>query len=197
MKILQTPITLEQIKDLRIGDTVFIDGTIVTCRDDGHKHYLSGHKPKLDLAGLGIYHAGPIIKETNGKYEVISVGPTTSRRMEPVEDEFIKKSKAKVYIGKGGMGAKTALACKNEKAIHCLYCGGCGVIAADSVTEVVDVEWLELGMPEAMWIFKVKHFGPLIVSIDTEGNNLFEINKKEFDIRKELVKTKLHKEIDK
>lgn len=196
MKILKTPVNDRDISSLKIGDTIYLDGIAVTCRDDGHHRYLQGIKPGIDLDGLAVYHAGPIVREEKGEYKIISAGPTTSNRMESVEEEFIRKSGAKIFIGKGGMGEKTANACQKYKAIHCVYCGGCGAVAADSIEKVIGVEWLDLGMPEAMWILELKNFGPLIVSIDTCGNNLFSENKKEFEIKKELEKSKLHNIID-
>lgn len=182
-KILTTPISYDQIKDLKIGDTVYLTGTLATCRDSGHKRVvIEGRLPdRLDLKEGAIFHAGPIVgKDENGKQYMVSVGPTTSRRMESAEAEFIEKTGIRLIIGKGGMMAKTAEACKKFGAIHCAFPGGCAVVAAQEVEELTDVEWMDFGMPEALWVMKVKEFGPLIVSIDTEGNNLFENNTKVF-----------------
>ncbi len=185
-KLLTMPITNDMIEDLRIGDVVYITGKIATCRDDGHRRAVEvGVKPEFNLEGMGIIHAGPIIKERPDGWEMISIGPTTSRRMEKFEKDFIRETGVKIIIGKGGMGADTAGACKEYKALHCIYPGGCAVTAASQVECIEGVEWEDFGMPEAFWILRVKEFGPLIVSIDTCGNNLFEENKKVFDKRKE------------
>ena len=88
-------------------------------------------------------------------------------------------------IGKGGMGPNTEYACKNYKAIHCVFPAGNAVVAAAEVEEIVDAQWRDLGMPETLWHCRVKEFGPLIVSIDTDGRNLFEENKVVFNERKE------------
>ncbi len=85
------------------------------------------------------------------------------------------------------MGPNTEDGCKIHKALHAVFPGGCAVLAASEVEEIERVEWLELGMPEAMWVCRVKQFGPLIISIDTEGNNLFETNKKSFNSRKQEI----------
>jgi L(+)-tartrate dehydratase beta subunit len=185
-KILTTPISYDQIKDLKIGDTVYLTGTLATCRDSGHKRVVKeGRMPeRLDLKEGAIFHAGPIVgKDENGKHYMVSVGPTTSRRMESAEAEFIEKTGIRLVIGKGGMMDKTAEACKKFGAIHCAFPGGCAVVAAQEVEEITDVEWMDFGMPEALWVMKVKEFGPLIVSIDTEGNNLFENNRKVYEER--------------
>lgn len=179
-KILTTPISYEQIKDLRIGDTVYLSGMLATCRDSGHSRVVrDGIFPEqFDFRDGAVFHAGPIVgKDADGRPYMVSIGPTTSRRMESVEAEFIEKTGVRLVIGKGGMMEKTAEACRRLGAIHCAFPGGCAVAAAQRVEEVTGAEWTDLGMPEALWIMRVKEFGPLVVSIDTEGNNLFEQNK--------------------
>ena len=195
-KILTTPIKTEDLIDLRIGDVIYLTGTLVTCRDTGHKRrVLSNVKPKVDLQGGAVFHAGPIVKKTNDKWEMVSVGPTTSMRMEKYEKEFIEATGVKLIIGKGGMGEKTTKACIDNKVVHTVFPGGVAVVAASEVEEITDVEWLDLGMPEAFWVLKVKEFGPLIVSIDTKGNNLFENNKKLFNDKREKELLALHDKI--
>ena len=98
-------------------------------------------------------------------------------RMEKFEYEFVKESGVRVIIGKGGMKENTERACKEFGAIHCVFPAGNAVVAATEVEEIVDAQWRDLGMPETLWHCRVKEFGPLIVSIDTEGRNLFEENK--------------------
>ena len=180
-KILTTPITYDQIKDLNIGDTVYLSGMLATCRDNGHKRVIEEDTmpEKFEFQDGAIFHAGPIVGEDeDGKNYMVSIGPTTSRRMEPLEAAFIQKTGVRLIIGKGGMMGDTARACKEFGAIHCAFPGGCAVVAAREVEEVTDVEWLDFGMPEALWIMKVREFGPLVVSIDTKGNNLFDNNLK-------------------
>lgn len=192
-KILMTPITIEQIEGLRAGDTVYLTGMIATCRDAGHHRVLAeGRIPEgFDLQNGAIFHAGPIVrKREDGSYEMISVGPTTSRRMESAEAAFIERTGVRLIVGKGGMGEKTAAACREHGAIHCAYPGGCAVLAATQVEEVVNVEWEDLGMPEAFFALRVREFGPLIVTIDTKGNNLFEENQKIYRKRLEEAGTK-------
>lgn len=179
-KVLTTPISYEQIKDLRIGDTVYLTGKLATCRDAGHRRVVKeGVYPEhFDFKGGAIFHAGPIVRTNeDGSYTMISIGPTTSRRMESAESEFIEKTGVRLVIGKGGMMDKTAEACKKFGAIHCAFPGGCAIVAAERVKNTYGVEWMDFGMPEALWKMDVEMFGPLIVSIDTQGNNLFENNK--------------------
>ena len=146
-----------------------------------------GRKIPVDLAGKAIFHAGPIMvpdQSSGSGFKVVSIGPTTSMRMEKFEKEFIEETGVKLIVGKGGMGPNTVEGCSRFKALHCVFPGGCAVLAAQCVEEVEDVQWPELGMPESLWVMRVKEFGPLIVSIDTHGGNLFEENKKLFNERK-------------
>lgn len=127
---------------------------------------------------------------------MVSVGPTTSMRMEKFEKEFIKQTGVKLIVGKGGMGQGTMEGCRDYKALHCVFPAGCAVLAAECVEEIVDAQWKELGMPETLWVCKVKEFGPLIVSIDTHGRNIFEENKIEFNKRKDIAIAEICKHVD-
>ncbi|MGE4284606.1 MAG: L(+)-tartrate dehydratase subunit beta [Clostridia bacterium] len=186
-KILTTPISDEDIEDIKIGDVVYLNGYLITCRDVGHRRLIEkGIKLPVDLKGGAIFHAGPIVRKVGeNKYEMVSIGPTTSMRMEKFEKEFIEQTGVKLIVGKGGMGPKTVEGCAEHKAIHAVFPAGCAVLAATEVEEIERVEWIDLGMPEALWVSRVKEFGPLIISIDTHGGNLFEQNKVIFNKRKD------------
>lgn len=196
-KILITPISEEDLKDIKIGDIVYLTGSLTTCRDVAHRRLVEGHRElPVDVRNNAIFHAGPIIRPLeNDKFEMVSVGPTTSMRMEKFEKEFVEQTGVKVIIGKGGMGPNTEYACKNYKAIHCVFPAGNAVVAATEVEEIVKAEWRDLGMPETLWNCRVKEFGPLIVSIDSHGNNLFEKNKIIFNERKDKALEDIYKEV--
>ena len=187
----KTPVTDEDIRKVHIGDVIYLTGDIVTGRDDvHHRVVIGGKEPPVDLKGKAIFHAGPIMKKISkdgelDKYKVISVGPTTSMRMEKAQAEFLEKTGVKIIIGKGGMGPKTTKGCVDNCAVHTIFPGGCAVVAAEEVIDCEGVEWLDLGMPEAMWTLKCDKFGPLIVSIDSYGNNLIENNKIDFNTKRE------------
>ena len=165
-KILTTPISAEDIKDLKVGDIVYLTGRMVTCRDVAHRRVIEeGLELPVDVKDKAILHAGPII----------------------AEEEFIDKTGVRIIIGKGGMGEGTARGCKKNKALHLVIPAGNAVWAATRVKEIVDAQWKELGMPETLWVCDVEEFGPLIVSIDSEGNNIFEQNKVIYNESKEEV----------
>lgn len=198
-RTLTTPLTTEDIADLNVGDVIYLDGHITTCRDVAHRRLIEyGRELPVDVSGGAILHAGPIIRQTGSDpdtFEVISVGPTTSMRMEKFEKEFIEQTGVKIIVGKGGMGPNTEAGCAEQGAIHCVFPAGNAVIAAVEVEEVEDAQWRDLGMPETLWTFRVKQFGPLIVSIDTKGNNIFEQQKVLYNERKEAALEELYTKV--
>ena len=196
-KVLQTPISDSDLADITIGDIIYLDGIIVTCRDVAHRRLIELHRElPVDLKGLAIFHAGPIVKKhPDGTYQMISIGPTTSMRMERFEKEFVRQTGVKLIVGKGGMASETEKACRTYKALHCVFPGGCAVLAATEVEEIEQAEWLDLGMPETLWVSRVKGFGPLIVSIDAQGNNLFKKNKVLFNERKEKMVVEISEKV--
>lgn len=196
-KILTTPIKDEDLADLRIGDVVYLTGHIVTCRDVAHRRLIELKRElPVDLKGGAIFHAGPIVRKLdNGKFEMVSIGPTTSMRMEKFEKEFIEQTGVKLIVGKGGMGPLTEEGCKTHKAVHAIFPGGCAVLAATQVEEIEDAQWQDLGMPETLWVNRVNELGPLIISIDTQGNNLIEKNKAEFNAKKAAIVEKIYAQV--
>ena len=185
--ILSTPFTEEDIRDLHAGDVIYVDGDIVTGRDDVHIRVVKeGVGLPVDLSGRVLMHAGPIISgSAETGYEIVSIGPTTSMRMEKLEHDFIEKTGVRLIIGKGGMGERTAGACREFGAVHCVLPAGNAVVGAACVEEISGVEWMDLGMAEALWKIRVKGLGPLIVTIDSSGRNIFAEKKKEIARRKE------------
>ena len=175
---LSTPISEQDTRKLKVNDAIYITGTIVTARDSAHKRALelhnNGKQLPVDMEGLAVFHCGPIAKKENNKWTVVAAGPTTSYRMEPFEADFIKNFKVRVVIGKGGMGQKTVDAMKTYGAVYGAFTGGAAVLAAKAIKKVKALEWLDLGMPEALWILEVENFGPITVAIDSHGNNLFQ-----------------------
>ena len=175
---LTLPVSSEDIRRLHVGDIIFISGSIFTARDEAHLMMLEKDKNSLpfDPSEMALYHCGPLMKRTDDVWQVVSAGPTTSSRMEIFEDDFIEKFGVNIIIGKGGMGERTKKALEKHVGVYTAYTGGAGALAADKVKEVPAVYWLDvLGMPEAVWIFKVKEFGPLVVAMDSYGKSIYSI----------------------
>ena len=170
---LSLPVDDEKILKIKAGDIIYLNGKVATLRDEGHKRAIEGREQPINFSEVAIYHCGPIVKKDGNEWRIIAAGPTTSMRMEMFEYDFIKKFNTKIIIGKGGMGKKTAEACKKFKALYAAFTGGAAVLAA-KLLHLKDVFWLDLGMPEALWLFEAEQFGPLVVTIDAHGNNLTE-----------------------
>jgi len=174
---LKTPILEEDIRRLRVGDIIYFTGTLFTARDASHKRILQylqkGEKLPFSINGAPMYHCGPLVRQTSTGWTVIAAGPTTSMRMEAYEEDIIKNFDVRLIVGKGGMGEKTVRAMKEFGAVYGAFTGGAAVLASKYVKNVRDVQWLDLGVPEAVWILEVEKLGPIIICIDSYGNNLY------------------------
>ena len=171
-KKLNVPINDDSLNGLKAGDVVYLSGNIITARDQAHKRIIEQGSP-LDIDGAAIFHAGPIIAKKEEGYEMVAIGPTTSMRMNPYQSDVLDMG-PKIVIGKGGMDDTVREALKINNAIYVVATGGCAALYVDAVEEIESVDWLDLGMPEAMWNLKVKDFGPLIVAMDSQGNSLYD-----------------------
>ncbi len=176
---LTTPISEDDARKLKVGDIVYVTGEhVYTARDEAHERaldmYEKGEKTPVDFEGSVVYHVGPLAWQKDGKWKVVSAGPTTSARMELFEDEFLRKYKARILVGKGGMGQKTLSALKEVGAVYTSYTGGCGALAAKGLKEVTGYLWSDLGMPEALWVITAEEFGPLLVTMDSHGNSIHD-----------------------
>lgn len=168
---LQAPITEEQIRELKVGDVVQINGMMYTGRDAIHK-YLSENDSPVDLNGQVIYHCGPVmLKDEDGRWHVKAAGPTTSIREEPYQGDIMKRFGIRAVIGKGGMGPKTLAALKDHGGVYLNAIGGAAQYYADCIKSVEGVDLMQFGIPEAMWHLKVEGF-TAVVTMDSHGNSL-------------------------
>ncbi len=185
---LKTPISDDEIRGLKMGDTVHLTGVMITGRDTVHKwvadnfiHPTGAVRPedqavfdaiKPILAGGIIYHCGPVVSGLATKeYRFVAAGPTTSIREEPYQGDMMRLFNLKGVIGKGGMGDKTLKACQEVPAVYFHAIGGAASLIAQSVKEVLGVYKLDFGVPEAMWVIRVEDF-PVVVTMDAHGNSL-------------------------
>ncbi len=176
---LTLPVSTDDVRHLRVGEILFLTGTVFTARDEAHLHMLEHHKAgrtmPFDPSQMALFHCGPVVTQREHGWDVIAAGPTTSVRMELFEDEFLRTFRTPIIIGKGGMGLRTQAALEEVGAVYTHYTGGAGALAAKRIERVRGVEWLErLGMPEAAWLFEVRDFGPLLVTMDSAGGNLYK-----------------------
>jgi fumarate hydratase class I len=172
-QVLNTPLTEEAVRSLKVGDMVLINGTIFTGRDAVHKFLYDGGD--LDEIKNGvIYHCGPVVVEKDGKYTAVAAGPTTSIREEPYQGEVIKRFGLKAIIGKGGMGAGTLKACADHGCVYLHAIGGAAQVYALCIKEVPRVYLKQFGSPEAVWEMRVENF-PAVVTMDAHGGSLHKL----------------------
>jgi fumarate hydratase, class I len=168
--VLTAPLSEETVRSLKVGDVVLVRGEVYTGRDAVHAHLMK-NPPPVDLNGAVLYHCGPVMMQTEGKWSVKAAGPTTSIREEPYQADVIKRYGVRAVIGKGGMGPKTSAALKEFGAVYLNAIGGAAQYYARTVRDVLDVNLLDFGVPEAMWHLSVDNF-PAIVTMDAHGNSL-------------------------
>jgi len=188
MQQVSIPICDETIQSLKVGDPVLLSGVMVTGRDAAHKwmveSFIKSAQPAQDedrqvyqeikplLDGGVIYHCGPVVSGLESKeYKFVAAGPTTSTREEPYQGDVMHHFNIKGVIGKGGMGPKTLAACQEVPGVYFHAVGGAASLIAQSVEEVLTVFKYEFGVPEAMWVIRVKDF-PVVVTMDAHGNSL-------------------------
>ncbi len=188
MQNLNMPISDETIRNLKVGDPVFLNGIMITGRDAAHKWMVDtfikqSRQPQGDdldvyeaikrlLAGGVIYHCGPVVAGLDTKqYRFVAAGPTTSIREEPYQGMVMKHFNVKGVIGKGGMGPKTLAACKDVPGVYLHAIGGAASLIAQTVVRVLGVYKLDFGVPEAMWVTEVKDF-PAVVTMDAHDGSL-------------------------
>ena len=168
--VLQSPLTEEQMRSLKVGDVVLISGEIYTGRDAVHA-YLMKNAPPVDLHGAVLYHCGPVMLKEGDNWKVKAAGPTTSIREEPYQADVLRNYGVRAVIGKGGMGPKTLAALKECGAVYLNGIGGAAQFYARTVEQVLGVHLIDFGIPEAMWHLKVNNF-VAIVTMDAHGNSL-------------------------
>jgi len=167
---LRAPLSEEQVRALKVGDVVLVSGECFTGRDAVHHHLLT-HEPPFDLRGAVLYHCGPAMLKEGGEWKVKAAGPTTSIREEPYEAMVLERYGVRAVIGKGGMGPKTLAALERFGGVYLNAIGGAAQYYARTVKKVLGVDWMELGIPEAMWRVEVENFAA-IVTMDAHGHSL-------------------------
>jgi len=178
------PLSREQARTLKAGDICHISGTIYTARDAAHKRLCQaiaeGRELPLDLTDCVIYFVGPTpAKEGQA---IGSAGPTTSYRMDAYSPTLISLGQTGM-IGKGKRGPEVIAAMKEHGAVYFGATGGCGALLSRCIRKAEVIAYEDLGA-EAIRRLEVENF-PVTVIIDSEGNNLYEIGRREYLARKE------------
>jgi L(+)-tartrate dehydratase beta subunit len=170
---LNTPLTEEVVRKLKVRDTVFLNGTIFGIRDLTLIHIFDKkNDPPVSLKGAVLLHTAPSLKKVGNRWEPICVGTTTSGRMDRFTPGLMEKYGVRAIIGKGGQYQASLEAMKKHGGVYLAIVGGAAAVETKQIVEVEKVHFEELH-PEALYQFKVKDFGPLTVAMDSHGNHLY------------------------
>lgn len=176
--VLDMPITDAQARALKIGDTVTLEKTLFGIRDATLiEMFDRGRTTRFDLRGHAVIHTAPNVRKVDPRpgnscgYEPLCIGTTTSMRMERFTKPLMEKNGVKLIIGKGGMGPATLEAFKQFGGAYLAVVGGAAALETTWIPEIEDVDMDDLH-PESLWKFRIKGFGPLLVTMDSHGGSL-------------------------
>ena len=172
---LRTPVSQEAIAKLRVGDIVYLTGVVCTARDRAHRRMVlaidAGEElPPEIVQSRALFHCGPVVAEGHCGWCVNAAGPTTSSRFTNDGALLVEHDVFNIAIGKGTMGERMRTALIGRGA-YLTAVGGCAVTYQKKI-RAANPQWLDLGYPEAVWVFQVEEFGPLVVGIDSTGASL-------------------------
>jgi L(+)-tartrate dehydratase beta subunit len=173
-KRLTFPTIEEEIRELHAGDEVLVDGHIIGIRDRTQiRIFDQGVEPPMDLQGAFLLHTAPGVRKLGpGKYEKVCIGTTTSARMVRFTEGLGAQYGVRAICGKGGLPDEAIEPMQRLGMVYLAIVGGAAALETTQIEEIEEVYWEEL-MPECLWKFRVKDFGPLTVGIDAHGNSLF------------------------
>ena len=162
------------ILELRAGDEVVVQGHIVGIRDRTQiRIFDEGVEPPLDLRGAFLLHTAPGVRKLeSGRYEKVCIGTTTSARMVRFTESLGARYGVRAICGKGGLPDEAIEPMRAHGMVYLAIVGGAAALETTQIEEIEEVAWEEL-MPECLWKFRVKDFGPLTVGIDAHGNSLY------------------------
>jgi L(+)-tartrate dehydratase beta subunit len=175
-----TPVSEQQVRELRVGDTVSLNGLLFGIRDATQIHMFDrGRKTRFDLRGHAVIHTAPNVKKVDKStefpagYAPICVGTTTSARMERFTRPLMEQYGVRIIIGKGGLMEASQQAFSNLGGVYLAIIGGTAALETTWIEAIEDVDLDDLN-PESLWQFRVKNFGPLLVGIDAHGGSVYD-----------------------
>jgi L(+)-tartrate dehydratase beta subunit len=171
---LSFPASEEDVRELRAGDSVLVDGHIIGIRDRTQiRIFDEGIAPPLDLTGAFLLHTAPNVRKVGeGAYEKLCIGTTTSARMVRFTEPLGREYGVRAICGKGGLPDEAIEPMQRLGMVYFAIVGGAAALETTQIEEIEEVYWEEL-MPECLWKFRVKDFGPLTVAIDSHGTSLY------------------------
>lgn len=184
---LNTPLSEEDVRQLKVGDSVYISGPVFTCRSRLHRYIFDEkHDFPAGVADRNVLiHVGPIVLNENGQWRLVSFMPTSSIRFEKWGASAVKDWKLRMIVGKTTMGEGTKEAMMKYGCVHVSPQCVSPNLWVDSI-QIDDVELFEeLGSIEATWHMNLNELGPFVVDMDSEGNNLYKSHEKEVNENRE------------
>jgi L(+)-tartrate dehydratase beta subunit len=169
------PITdASEILQLRAGDEVTVQGRIIGIRDRTQVRIFDQHvEPPMNLQGAMLLHTAPNVRKlADGSYEKICIGTTTSARMVRFTEPLGRQYGVRAICGKGGFPDEAIAPMHELGMVYFAIVGGAAALETTQIEAIEEVAWEDL-MPECLWTFRVKDFGPLTVGIDAHGNSLY------------------------
>jgi L(+)-tartrate dehydratase beta subunit len=171
---LTPPVTEEQVRALRVNDTVTLAGTLFGIRDATQIHMFDrGRRTRFDLQGHAVLHTAPNVRKVAGRYEPICIGTTTSDRMERFTAPLMQQYGVRLVIGKGGLRTGSLESFRKYGGAYLAVIGGTAALETTWVEAIEDVDLDDLH-PESLWKFRVRGFGPLVVAMDSHGASLYD-----------------------
>jgi L(+)-tartrate dehydratase beta subunit len=162
-----------EILKLRAGDEVTVQGRIIGIRDRTQiRIFDQGVEPPMDLTGTFLLHTAPNVRKVGDRYEKICIGTTTSARMVRFTEPLGRQYGVRAICGKGGFPDDAIEPMRALGMVYFAIVGGAAALETTQIEEIEEVAWEDL-MPECLWKFRVKDFGPLTVGIDAHGNSLY------------------------
>jgi len=173
------PVSEQQVRALRVNDTVTLNGTLFGIRDATQIHMFDrGRKTRFDLSGHAVIHTAPNVKRVPKSaahpagYAPLCIGTTTSDRMERFTRPLIEQYGVRLIIGKGGLREASLGAFGELGGAYLAIIGGTAALETTWIEAIEDVDLDDLN-PESLWKFRVKGFGPLRVAMDSHGASLY------------------------
>jgi len=150
-----------------------------------------GEQPRMDLSGSVLIHTAPNVRKLGpGRYEKVCIGTTTSARMNRFTRGLLEQYGVRAIIGKGGLLPDSLPVLREFGGVYLAITGGAAALETTQIEEIEDVEFEEL-MPECLWKFRVRDFGPLTVAMDAHGVSLYEAVKTRAGAKLEELSAKL------
>jgi len=188
---LSPPLSEAAVRALKAGDQVVLDGLLYGIRDATQIALFDhGRTTRFDLAGQVVIHTAPNVRRLGNGFEPVSVGTTTSARMERFTRPLMERLGVRVIIGKGGLSEDSLAAFNELGGVYLAVNGGCAAIETTWIEQIDDVDLLDLD-PECLWRFIVRGFGPLLVAMDSHGRSLYEERRRAVVERRDAVLTDL------